>query len=80
MKDKKAIDDKVLSHQENKFCNRKRTWTVVDKSEAIQSDNDVVLHHTLPVFMRLGWCLIDNWDFAGSVSIFGLDALPVIHQ
>ena len=41
---------------------------------------DVVLCHTLPIFMGLGWCPIVNWDFVGAVSIFGLDALPVIHQ
>ena len=40
----------------------------------------VVLHHTLPIFMGLGWCLIVSWDFAGAVSIFGPDALPVIYQ
>ena len=38
------------------------------------------LCHTLPVFMGLGWCPIVNWDFAGAVSIFGLNALPVVHQ
>ena len=32
--------------------------------------DDVVLCHTLPVFMGLGWCPIVNWDFAGAVSIF----------
>ena len=42
--------------------------------------NDVVLRHTLPVFTGLGRCPIDNWDFAGAVSIFGPDALPVVHQ
>ena len=45
-----------------------------------QDYDDVVLCHTLPVFTGLGWCPIINWDFAGAVSIFGLDALPVIHQ
>ena len=43
-------------------------------------DDDVVLRHTLPVFTGLGRCPIVNWDFAGAVSIFGLDALPVVHQ
>ena len=42
--------------------------------------DDVVLHHTLPIFMGLGWCPIVSWDFAGAVSNFGPDALPVIHQ
>ena len=42
--------------------------------------NDVVLRHTLPVFTGLGRCPIVNWDFVGAVSIFGPDALPVIHQ
>ena len=41
---------------------------------------DMVLHHTLPIFTGLGWCPTVNWDFAGAVSIFGLDALPVVHQ
>ena len=43
-------------------------------------DDDVVLRHTLPVFTGLGRCPIVNWDFAGAVSIFGPDALPVVHQ
>ena len=42
--------------------------------------DDVVLRHTFPVFTGLGWCPIVNWDFAGAVSIFGPDALPVVHQ
>ena len=28
--------------------------------------DDVVLCHTLPVFMGLGWCPIVSWDFAGA--------------
>ena len=43
-------------------------------------DDDVVLRHTLPVFTGLGRCPIVRWDFAGTVSIFGPDALPVVHQ
>ena len=39
-----------------------------------------VLRHTLPVFTGLGRCPIVNWDFVGAVSIFGPDALPVVHQ
>ena len=50
----------------------RRLWQVVD--------DDVVLRHTLPVFTGLGRCPIVNWDFAGAVSIFGPDALPVVHQ
>ena len=46
----------------------------------IMDDDDVVLRHTLPVFTGLGWCPIVNWDFARAVSIFGPDALPVVHQ
>ena len=42
--------------------------------------DDMVLHHTLPIFTGLGWCPIVNWDFSGAVSIFGPDALPVVHQ
>ena len=41
------------------------------------TDDDVVLRHTLPVFTGLGRCPIVSWDFAGAVSIFGPDALPV---
>ena len=48
--------------------------------EEEDDDDGVVLRHTLPVFTGLGWCPIVNWDFAGAVSIFGPDALPVIHQ
>ena len=44
------------------------------------SNNDVVLRHTLPVFTELGRCPIVSWDFVGAVSIFGPDALPVVHQ
>ena len=50
-------------------------------NKAIQyNDDDVVLHHTFPIFMRLEWCPIVSWDFARAVSIFGLNALPVVHQ
>ena len=41
---------------------------------------DVVLRHTLPIFTGLGRCPIVSWDFAEAVSIFGPDALPVVHQ
>ena len=46
----------------------------------IDDDDDVVLRHTLPVFTGLGRYPIVSWDFAGAVSIFGPDALPVVHQ
>ena len=48
----------------------------------IEPTDDVMwfLRHTLPVFTGLGRCPIVNWDFAGALSIFGPDALPVIHQ
>ena len=42
--------------------------------------DDVVLRHTLPIFTGLGRCPIVSWDFAGAVSIFGPDALTVVHQ
>ena len=45
-----------------------------------QVNDDVVLRHTLPVFTGLGRCPIVNWDFAEAASIFGPDALPVVHQ
>ena len=43
-------------------------------------NDDMVLHHTLPIFTGLGQCPIVNWDFVGAVSIFGPDALSVVHQ
>ena len=43
-------------------------------------DDDVVSRHTLPVFTGLWRCPIVSWDIAGAVSIFGPDALPVVHQ
>ena len=46
----------------------------------IAYDDDVVLSHTLPVFMGLGRCPIVSWYFAGVVSNFGPNALPVVHQ
>ena len=49
-------------------------------THAIFIDNDVVLCHTLPIFMGLGWCPIVSWDFAGAVSIFGLDAMQYLLQ
>ena len=42
--------------------------------------DDVVLRHTIPIFMGLGRCPIVNWDFAGAVSIFEPDTVPVVHQ
>ena len=50
------------------------------RDQQLHQCDDVVLCHTLPVLMGLGWCPIVSWDFAGAVSIFGLDALPVVHQ
>ena len=47
---------------------------------SLSEQDGVVLRHTLPVFTGLGRCPIVNWDFAGAVSIFGPDALPVVHQ
>ena len=35
---------------------------------------------THTIFMRLGQCPIISLDFAGAMSIFGPDILPVIHQ
>ena len=43
------------------LCNLKELYFTFD---------DVVLHHTLPIFMGLGQCPIVSWDFAGAVSIF----------
>ena len=40
----------------------------------------MVLYHTLPIFTGLGQCPIVSWDFAGAVSIFGLDDFSFIHQ
>ena len=53
---------------------------VIGYLSAILINIDVVSHHILPIFTGLGRCPIVNWDFAGAVSIFGPDALPVIHQ
>ena len=53
---------------------------IVITHHMVATDDDVVLRHTLPVFYGLGWCPIVNWDFAGTVSIFGPDALPDVHQ
>ena len=46
----------------------------------MKENTDVVLRHTFPIFTGLGPYPIVNWDFAGAVSIFGPDALPVVHQ
>ena len=46
----------------------------------MKRDDDVVSRHTLPVFTGLGRYPIASWDFAGAVSIFVPDALPVVHQ
>ena len=60
---------------------RSRALWQFERYDLVQvNDDDVVLRHTLPVFTGLGRCPIVNWDFAGAVSIFGPDALPVIHQ
>ena len=53
---------------------------IMYRTRTQRSCDDVVLRHTLPVFTGLGRCPIVNWDFAGAVSIFGPDALPVVHQ
>ena len=42
--------------------------------------NYVVLRHTFPILTGLGRCPIVSSDFAGAVSIFGPDTLPVVHQ
>ena len=55
-------------------------WEAVWKLIEGIKDDDVVLCHTLPVFTGLRRCPIVSWDFAGAVSIFGLDALPVVYQ
>ena len=47
---------------------------------SLTSTDDVVLRHTLPVFTGLRRSPIVSWDFAGAVSIFGPNALPVVHQ
>ena len=39
-----------------------------EKKKKKEEDVDVVLHHNVPIFTGLGWCLIVNWDFAGAVD------------
>ena len=55
------------------------TFLILDIELAAAIFDDVVLRHTLPVCTELGRCPIVNWDFSGAVSIFGPDALPVVH-
>ena len=50
------------------------------KCEELEKLKMWFLRHTFPVFTRLGRCPIVNWDFSGAVSIFGPDALLVVHQ
>ena len=66
-----------LKKIESSFICRRRKGELC---ETRQVNDDVVLCHTLPIFSGLGWCPIVSWDFAGAVSIFGPNALPVIHQ
>ena len=50
--------------------------------KSILKDDDVVLRHTFPVFhgaRTVPNCYIVG-TFVGAVSIFGPDALPVVHQ
>ena len=80
-------------HKIHTFCEKRSNWfqthtgrdyahfdDVLQDLCHHQQHDDVVLCHTLPVFTGLGRCPIVSWDFAGAVSIFGLDALLVIHQ
>ena len=69
-----ADDLLLVGKYEEELKEKLRKWNECFK------DKDVVLCHTLPIFTGLGQCPIINWDFVGAVSIFGLDALPVIHQ
>ena len=71
---RRALEDRGMR------ISRKKTeylcvWVGEEKDE-----DDVVLHHTLPIFKGLVRCPIVSWDFAGAMSIFGPDALPVVHQ
>ena len=59
---------------------RELSGLLIVKGMSLRSKDDVVLCHTFPVFTGLGWCPIVNWDFVGAVSIFGPDALPIVHQ
>ena len=82
-----AIDDIAEVMRQNRLrwfghVERRDELCWIKRIEMLQAhgDNDVVLHHTFPIFTRLGQCPIVSWDFAGAVSIFGPDALTVIHQ
>ena len=65
---------------DKKYCNSSYVGPFCLNRLLDKSDDDVVLRHTLPVFTGLGRCPIASWDFVGAVSIFGPDALPVVHQ
>ena len=54
-----------------------RSWKAVTQTTM---NDDVVLHHTFPVFTGLGQCPIVDWDCWSSEHFFGPDALPVNHQ
>ena len=47
-----------------------RAFLVLNMPTTHVCKSDVVLRHTLPVFIGLGRCPIVNWDFDGAVSIF----------
>ena len=63
-----------------RFANPLTTAAQFHQPPSIHCLDDVVLRHSLPVFTGLGRCPIVSWDFVGAVSIFGPDALPVVHR
>ena len=59
---------KLLEHAlkllERVLEKRLRELVQVDSMQCrFMKGNDVVLHHTLPIFMGLGWCPTVSWDF-----------------
>ena len=81
LQSRKAFNEHDWRYYQSRWCNCSNNckWAGYQPRQR-QKDYDVVLRHTLPVFTGLGRCPIVNWDFAGAVSIFGPDALPVGHQ
>ena len=66
-------DDLVLVAQSiEKLREKVQQWKTCMESKGLKMNmqDDVVLHHTLPVFMGLGWCPIVSWDFCWSSEHF----------
>ena len=61
-------------------------WNIAENLKILLSTvNQVMMMMSFYIITHspLSWAravLIVSWDFAGAVSIFGPDALPVVHQ